>query len=543
MEIIMLIIAFSDWRVQDIELFLDYLEGLEEKPDVIVYAGDDIERFNRVPYRFLPNELKKEYRRQFIWEYEEFEDLGKKALEKIILQYEVSNGSEINQFEKVANYSKYGLCVVAGNDDSSYIKEAIRGKNVYDVHENPVIIDNFAIIGVEGSSGEIGHLLYTEQEIKSHIENKIQQVGDRQLIIVSHSPPFEILDFSIRAGKRHIGSTSLRDFIEKYSAKIPLVISGHVHLQGEKSEKYKETHVVNCASHDNPGASGRIALIDISQDNVDIKWKIQYGLTMVPMVADKREAKLRKHGILHVEQLAALRFNNQLYQKIPEIPENTLYLIINYAKAIDSKKIIHKKEIKSAFDNIENKNIYFFDAEYNIEGTINGPYGIFLLGWMDRNGKVQQLFLDEPKDEKKILTDFSQWVEKEKPLFIAYASRSADVPHLRNSFGRCKLSFQHIKKSFFDLYTDLIYTQNRNRQKYFLPVPGSLGLKDVSEFFGYQKQDLPISDGILAPIEYEKFLNSKDEEVKERIKKDLLTYNEDDLKRTKFIYDQLKTIG
>ena len=32
-----------------------------------------------------------------------------------------------------------------------------------------------------------------------------------------------------------------------------------------------------------------------------------------------------------------------------------------------------------------------------------------------------------------MLKDFNQWVEKEKPLFIAYSSKSADVPHLKNS--------------------------------------------------------------------------------------------------------------
>ncbi len=534
----MKILAFSDWRVQDIEQFIDYLEKSKEKPDVIVYAGDDIERFNKVEYKLLPKGLKKEYRNQFILMDEEFEDLDKKTLEKIILQNQMNN---VNQFEKLANNSKYGLCVVAGNDDLPYIKEAINGKKVYDVHENPVIIDDFAIIGIEGSSGHIGHLLYNEQEIKNHLERKIDQVVDKQIIIVSHSPPFEILDFAIRFGKEHIGSISLRDFIEKYTNKVRLVISGHVHLQGGKSKPYHNTLVVNCASHDNYGAPGRIALIDISQNNIHINWKTLCSLTMVPMVGDKTEVKLKEHGIQYVEQLAALSPNNQLYQTFSDIQKHTLYLIINYAKAIESNSIINKKGIKSALGNLEEKNIYFLDAEYDPESTSCGPHGMFLLGWMDRNGKVQQLFLDEPKDEKEMLENFSRWVENEKPLLIAYRSTTADVPHLRNCFSRFKLPFNHIKDSFFDLYQDLLYTQSQRKQKYFLPLGKPCGLKEVSEFLGYPKQDLEISDGILAPIEYERFLSSKDEKVKEKIKNDLLIYNEDDLKRTKFIFDQLKT--
>ena len=51
-----------------------------------------------------------------------------------------------------------------------------------------------------------------------------------------------------------------------------------------------------------------------------------------------------------------------------------------------------------------------------------------------------------------------------------------------------------------------------------------------------------IKNIILALVKYEEFLNSKDKKLKEKIKADLLEYNRDDLKRTKFIYDQLKEL-
>ena len=38
----MKIIAFSDWRVQNIERLITFIKGLRSKPDVIVYSGDDI---------------------------------------------------------------------------------------------------------------------------------------------------------------------------------------------------------------------------------------------------------------------------------------------------------------------------------------------------------------------------------------------------------------------------------------------------------------------------------------------------------------------
>ncbi len=535
----MKILAFSDWRVQNIEQFIDYLERLKEKPDVIVYAGDDLDRFNNIPYITMPKTLRNRYREELIKIQEPFGMFDKKIIEEIIFKNKIEYKMDENKFEKIASFSRYGLLVVAGNDDHYYRKKAINGEKVVDIHDNSVIIDDYAIIGIEGSTGKIGLLQYTEKEIKEHLKTKVKQVGDRQLIIVSHSPPFKILDFSIRFSQGHIGSSALRDFIEKNSNKVRAVISGHSHLQGGKFKEFKNTYVINCASHDIYGDPGRIAIIDISDDNVDISWKILYELSTVPMVGEKTYEKLGEHGILHVEQLAVLRPTDQLYQEFSDIQKNRLNLIINYANAITSDKIINKKGIKSALNSLEGKNIYFFDAEYNSETTSSGPYGMFVLGWMDRKGNVLQKFLDNTKDEKEILNKFCQWLEKENPILIAYASTTADAPHLRNCFTRLKLPFQQIEYYFFDLYQDVLYTRSYQKQKYYLPLGKPCGLKEVSEFLGYPKPDLEISDGILAPRKYEEFLNSRNEKLKEKIKTDLLEYNRDDLKRTKFIYYQL----
>ena len=39
------ILAFSDYRVQDIDLLVDFIQKMQKKPDIILYAGDDIDRF------------------------------------------------------------------------------------------------------------------------------------------------------------------------------------------------------------------------------------------------------------------------------------------------------------------------------------------------------------------------------------------------------------------------------------------------------------------------------------------------------------------
>lgn len=47
------ILAFSDYRIHDIESLIRYLEKVKKKPDIILYAGDDVSRFGPVPLEYL----------------------------------------------------------------------------------------------------------------------------------------------------------------------------------------------------------------------------------------------------------------------------------------------------------------------------------------------------------------------------------------------------------------------------------------------------------------------------------------------------------
>ncbi|MEM3873445.1 MAG: hypothetical protein QXE05_12875 [Nitrososphaeria archaeon] len=52
------ILAFSDYRVHNIDALLNFVKGLKEKPDLIVYAGDDVDRFAPLPeglFQFIFN--------------------------------------------------------------------------------------------------------------------------------------------------------------------------------------------------------------------------------------------------------------------------------------------------------------------------------------------------------------------------------------------------------------------------------------------------------------------------------------------------------
>jgi Icc-related predicted phosphoesterase len=219
------IVAFSDWRVQEVGSVVRFLKD-QVKPDLILYAGDDIQRF-RPPRK--------------------------------------------NLFQQIAKLARYGLCAVAGNDDDPATRDLIGGRNVYPVHSRALVLGRFAVVGVEGAplfpndtqDRNIGHLLYPERVLSLQMKLwNSTAFRDKKLIIVSHAPPFGVLDFAVRFGARNIGSRPLREFLES-SPNSLLCICGHVHRCGGQSAKLGKALVVNAASHDSPGDPGKVVIIQV----------------------------------------------------------------------------------------------------------------------------------------------------------------------------------------------------------------------------------------------------------------------------------------
>jgi len=429
----MKLIAFSDWRIQSIEKLIEFLQRLNEKPDYIIYAGDDIARFNKVGDRSR-----------------------KDSVSSIIHRGEVDRYK--NYFEEIAKFSVHGLLVVSGNDDLPFVRSAIRGKNVYNLHGQVVVNGDYAFIGLEGSTEPPGLLIYSEEDVWLYLNSMLKEVPpDKKIILVSHTPPYSLLDIGIRFGIRHIGSRSLKRFLDENVERIKMVICGHVHSQGGKTVKYKNCLVVNCASHDNEGELGKLAIIKVDK-KVSVEWSYIYDerceklkeireLKSIPLVGFSRAKILIKNGITNVFQVANLDDSHSLARH-PSF-EGSFELIVRYARAkVLGKPIIIGKH--PFFRNIDSRNVYFFDAEYNSAGTKEGSYGIFLLGLMNSEGEIRQIFLDDPKYEKLLLEGFLEWVQKERPILISYSSKSADKPQLINSLKRFNLPTHTIENIFFD---------------------------------------------------------------------------------------------
>lgn len=350
----MRIIAFSDYRTQSLEELLKFFRSIEPKPDIILYAGDDIERFGypknvlqdalkgykirckyyghnctedlcleRDNYSCIPNTFFFSIKSVKENEYDEM-SIKTKIVEEVLKDGngihacpfdidgkdgKVLNLNEIVEnlnkkctvyfdkdgnhvygyiytypkahiFENLQNLSHEGVCAVLGNDDNSYYKEVIQSKKVFNVYDKPFILKDFAIIGLEGASREIkpvGRIGYSQEEIRVHLEDlwsklEASKVNEKGIILLSHTPPFGILDFSVRFGERNVGSKALREFLENKN--VLLNICGHSHLNGGKVEDFEGIKVVNVASHDGFFDPANIAIIDItSNDKIEITWK------------------------------------------------------------------------------------------------------------------------------------------------------------------------------------------------------------------------------------------------------------------------------
>jgi hypothetical protein len=226
------VLAFSDWRVQEIEDLLTYVAS-GPRPDVILYAGDDVERFR-------------------------------------------PDGR--NYFEELARLSVYGLCAVAGNDENPDSRGLIAGKRVHPVHSCPLIIGPFAVVGLEGAplfrDGRLnmGPLLYPLAFRWSLMQRWARRFSRKKLIIVAHAPPHGVLDFAVRHARDHIGCRALREFLETSTGSV-LCVCGHVHRCGGQLERIGGTVVVNVASHDRKGDAGKVAKISIKKGRIgDIQW-------------------------------------------------------------------------------------------------------------------------------------------------------------------------------------------------------------------------------------------------------------------------------
>jgi Icc-related predicted phosphoesterase/uncharacterized protein YprB with RNaseH-like and TPR domain len=473
--------AFSDWRVQNIEDVITFLDSLENPPDFILYSGDDVDRF---------------------WD------------------------GETNYFSKIAEYSTSNIVLaVIGNDDTHEIKPILQGEHIHDLHETPYVYKDYCFMGLEGSTSRPGIIVYSEEHVFEHLKNQLQGNQDKRKIIVSHPPPFGILDKGIRfaendKGYHNIGSTALLEHIQTND--IQLVVCGHCHSHGGLSQKHNDTIVVNVASHDNSGAEGRFALIDIYPNGeCDVEWHSTKN--MIPSdsllnlygIGFKRNQQFQEAGINNIQDLIKCKD----IEHVSSISGfSTLFLRKSQYRA-KSKEEIKIYQIGSI--NLPIKPI-FLDIETDISCK-----NVWLIGLLE-DGQYSSLYANTWDEESEILSNLIELIKKRPDsCLISYSGTGFDKNVLQRAIERNKLDTE-----YFSLYPhyDLCQTIRRN---YIFPH-NNFKLKELGAFLGYNFQHQEF-DGFKVALAYHEHINSN-----EPLDKKYLEYNEDDVRSTEYLYNLIK---
>lgn len=491
------IVAFSDYRVQDFDLLMDFLRKMEQKPDLILYGGDDISRF--VEFEYIRSDLHPNV---------------------------VKRGKMIrNRFEEIASLSKFGLCAVIGNDDLHSVRNYIRGKNVYSVQERPIAFGNYAVIGIEGAiydpkdkSIGIGYTLYSEATLKKYLESIKKIVKNKKMIILSHCPPRNTLDLAYRFGIRNIGSKSLKEFIEKNHKNIPLVVCGHVHLQGGNSITIGKTTVVNAASHDSLGEPGRVAIIDMHDDNIGIDWHEMYGIDGIWGIGPARYQKFKEAGIMTIDKLFGIS-EEELCNSLRCGPNYAGKILIR-ARAVFEKKVIPLEEMRAIEDDSA-----FLDIETDLAQKLVWLIGIYFR----KSGEFVQLVAHKPSEEKKILTQFLEKMKDFKGKIYTFSGTKFDERVIKNRLDNYKMDYSNIVE-FIDLAMDI-------QRSFAFPLK-SYGLKSIASYFGYDYRHPDLS-GMTVALEY---LSNYQKTKDKKLMKKLLEYNEDDIRSLPWIMERLSNV-
>jgi len=470
------LLAFSDWRVQRISDIYYFLKQYGPF-DFLLYAGDDLLRF-------------------------------------------VDEG--INHFTEFSKLTKRGLVLAVTGNDEPYdlAKYVLKNEGIHDLYEQSLIVGNYAFIGLESSTKGPALFHHKEADYANHLKTQVKYLKNKELIILSHTPPFKVLD----SGKRfleldidshNIGSTALREFIDNHSVR--LTICGHCHLQGGMIKNTSRTTVINVASHDTASSFGNLAIIKLDNQSTEIG--MQTTEQIVPLdsprrlryVGPARCEKLAKCGITSISQLA----------NIENIPQASKQLGIAKKQLIKlrakSKSLLFDEIYQiQPFVPVEKKPI-FFDIETDIYRN-----KVWLIGFLI-DDVFFQLFANNWEQEKEILSKFVK-VLKEHPdnILISYSTKNFDFVTIRQALERNELDVDFFKKyPHVDLGTYLGRT--------FIFPNQTFALKELGAYLGYNFKHEGL-DGLQVALNYMAHVNDG-EELDPRI----FEYNEDDVRAIPYL--------
>jgi putative phosphoesterase len=184
------------------------------------------------------------------------------AYDLVLLCGDLTTHGMPQEVEKaLRQFQSHGVPVlaVAGNMDSTDI-DAVLDDEDCSINGTGRIMQDIGFFGVSAAPLSSLHTPYeiSEQEILRRATSGWNDVKDaHRKVFVPHAPPRKTkLDRTFLGS--HVGSTSVRAFIEQY--KPDVVVCGHIH-EARGVDAFGQVQMINCG----PAAKGYYAVIEIGE--------------------------------------------------------------------------------------------------------------------------------------------------------------------------------------------------------------------------------------------------------------------------------------
>lgn len=231
---------------------------------------------------------------------------------------------------------------------------------------------------------------------------------------------------------------------------------------------------------------------------------------------------LREAGIKTLEDVRRMN-PKDVAECVPYLTEKSLERMKMQAESLKTKKWFLRKHQRIS------------DAEYKIYFDIEGDplYGCeYLFGFLVESPEVGVEYVhflaERPEDEEKMWNQFLEWVETLPKNYIVFHFASYEkgrITMLSNRYGG-SAALNRFYDNLFDIYD--VITSCLVLPVYFY------GLKDIAKLLGFEWRHKK-AGGAQSIFWYEDWLIKKDR----KILKDIVQYNEDDVRATKFMKEWL----
>jgi len=169
---------------------------------------------------------------------------------------------QAEEFLEILAKTELPVLFIPGNcDDPELARSRIKGTSC--IHGTCKAIDNTYFLGIGGGAPGPFRTPFelTEEEIQDLLEKAYQSASNPQhLVLITHLPPRNT-KVDVTRGGQHIGSRSVRMFVDE--RKPILVLCGHVH-ESSGIDKIGKTTIVNPG----PAAQGFCAIVNLDQRSV-----------------------------------------------------------------------------------------------------------------------------------------------------------------------------------------------------------------------------------------------------------------------------------